>query len=364
MRPRKPDSIHPGDEIGATFLQNISDRADLAASMVGINGIGVRVEKGRIVISGEKGLRQTTEPGMVMTVLNVGATDLDVYSVAGLGDNFYTSRPRSLTSRVLEVQEPEAYNAGEFVVTLQRIPQDQVGLAYFSGVCLARLVREFDGPLLNRADCLAGEQALRASVNGPVRILWEETTDLDGDPLDAEEEHLAVIHWDGRGGTYLDWHNDGGTSVYRGCPIMSSEAGTGDGISNDRLGMQRPDADGMFMAMINVGGTVATGENGKMLTGAGPFMARLNAATLAMRPCGTLAATTDTFVVDSIFWRVMAYLGTNVAGEHWAIIQRDTMAPLLKATADAVGDTITCETTDEDGAVSGEELTLPTAFIP
>ena len=364
MRPRTPNEIRENDEIGAKFLNDLSARADLATSMVGINGIGVRVENGKIILSGEKGLSRQSEPGIFMSVVNVGTTDLEIYAVAGLGENFYKTRPNSLTGRVLEVQEPKAYNAGEFVITLQRIPQDHVGLAWFSGVCLARLVREFDGPLLNRADCLDGEQALRASINGPVRILWEETTDPEGGALDPEEEHLAVIHWDGRGDTYLDWHNAGGTSVYRGCPIVSYEAGTGSGISNDRLGMQRPDADGMFMAMINVGGTIAAGENGKMLTGAGPFMARLNDSILALRPCGTLASTTDTFVVDSIFWRAMAYLGTNVAGQHWAIIQRDTMSPLMVATADPVADEVTCETSTEDGGASGEELTLPIAFEP
>jgi len=358
MRPQLPGTgiIHKGDPIGAKFLSDISARADLAASMVGINGVAVRVERGRIVVSGERGLQMPSEPGAFIRVINTGTTDLGVYAAVGLGDNFYTNRPRSLTSRILEVHEPEAYDAGSFAITLEAIKQDNAGLAWFSGVCLARLVRQFNGPLLGRADSIAGEQALRASINGPVRILWEETTDPEGGALDPEEEHLAVIHWDGRGDTYMDWHNSGGASVDHGCPVVSSG---GTGISTSRLGMTRPSTDGAFFCMVNVGGTVAAGDNGKVITGIGPIMARLNGATSAMRSCGTLASTPATFCADSLFWRTLAYLGQNVASEYWAIIQRDTTPTLLKATSDVVADAIDCEVATEDEVLSGVTLNLP-----
>ncbi len=355
--PGNSEKIHKGDKIGARFLRDISDRADLAARMVGINGIAVKVENGRIVVSGEKGLKRPSEPGMFMSVVNVGTTDLDIYSVAGLGDNFYKTRPNSLGSRILEVQEPKAYNAGNFVVTLERIPQDRMGLAYFSGVCLVRLVRQFDGPLLNRADCIAGEQALRASINGPVRILWEETTDPEGEALDPEEEHLAVVHWDGRGDTYLDWVNGGAGTVAHGCPV------SGSGLDSGRFNLARPTKDGEGLLNVNVGGPVANGEFGKILLGDGPFLVRLNGVAIGGTTCGSLASSLETFANGSIFWRILAYLGTNVAEEHWAIIQRDSMATLMKATDDVIGDAIDCEVVTEDGVGSGVTLNLPVTWI-
>jgi len=363
MRPERPGvMIRKGAGIGAKYLNDISARADLAASAVGINGVGVRVERGRMVISGEKGLYQPAEPGIAVKVVNTGTVDLDIYAVAGLGDNYYTSRPRSMSSRVFEVQEPEPYNAGEFVITMQPIPQNHTGLAWFSGICIARLVRQFDGPLLNRADSIAGEQALRASINGPVRILWEETTDPEGEALDPEEEHLAVIHWDGRGDTYLDWHCGGAGDIDHGCPAVVT--GGGPGITGGRLAMVQPFSDGAFFCMVNVGGTVAVGDNGKVITGIGPVMACLDGVADALSSCGTLAATPSTFCAGSIFWRVLGYLGTNVAGEHWAIIQRDTTPSLLKATSEVIGDMITCEVSTEDGITSGVPLNMPVPWEP
>jgi len=349
----RPNEFRAGDDISARKLQDVSRRADLAESITGIGGIKVRTESGRIVIDGGRRAQRPSEPGMIVRVLNTGADEIEPFGAAGIDDNFYTERPMSLRSRVLEVKVPEPCHAGSFVIALNRIPVKQTGLAWFSGICIANIVRQFDGPLVGRVDTIAEEQTLRASANGPARIIWEET-------YEDEDEHLAVIHWDGRGDTYLDWYNDGAEDVDHGCPCISSG---GDGISNDRLGMERPNQDGAFLAMVNVGGTVAPGENGKLLTGPGPFMVRMNSATAALRPAGTRLGI-STFAADGIFWRVLAYLGTNLAGEYWAIVQRDTMPPLLKATSDAAGDAISCQTTDEDGAASGTTLILPTAFAP
>lgn len=355
-----------GDVVDHADINRIVDRVNSLSRITGSNGVTVRVTDNGVTISGERGQRLSREPARLASVVNTGSSDIKAFAPAGIDGSFYESEPDSTTTRLIEVSTPEPRHAGRFVIAAEPIAQGYTGFAWIGGVCVARLVRWFDSrtpiagfPLMERADILSGQDYLLAHPCGAVDVLWEASADADGEDIAGEAEHFAVVRFDGGGARTADWYNDGGSAVALGCPVKMKGA---TGVSaNKRLSMELASDDADYMTVINAGGSVAAGEDGRAHVGMGPFLAQLDQAVDSMQPVGTRDSET-TLCKGGVFYRVLAYLGQNVAGKYWAIVQRDSQPTLLKAISEPVADEVDVQTSSEEAVGSGVTMTLPIAW--
>jgi len=355
-----------GYKVQAKDWNELVDRVNSTSkTILGKGGVKVQnSEKGIVISLAGRSYQMTNEPAVTTRVVNVDDTnDIPVFGCAGVVGQVDDAAGNYDWERILEVREPLARDAQNFVIASAKIYKvftdgnttdwSLGGVCWCAGVCAVSLVRWFatdqDDVILSRADCYAGQTYALANVDGPLQILWEE--DFVGQSV-----HLAVVRWVDPKHEALLYENEAATTIPFACPCIPDRTNYATGLSGDKLALISPDTDAPLMVYVNIGGAVAQNGIGRAFYPMGPFLGRVNAAVSVGDPVGAETGVT-TFRKDSFGFRVAAYLG-QYDSKYWAILVRDTALPLLKATSDPTGDLQNVQTVDEDDSASGHDITV------
>jgi len=254
----------PNTRVTTAVLNKLARQANVGANLRAGRGLSWRNLAGGPQLDLAAAQLLESEPATAVLVVNTGADDIEAYAPAGIVESFGKLDGELQTQRCLSVRLPKARDAGDIVITAQRIPAGGAGWAWSSGTCLVRLYRWFQSELLDKADILAGKRYALASIDGPLDIVWSQRYDAAGS-LIVSQEHWAVVRFNGR--RQLRWFNSGTADVPYGSPISILKTAT-DGLVAGVLSGRAPNsADTLSPCFMNLGGTVKAGEYGKCTAG-------------------------------------------------------------------------------------------------
>lgn len=309
-----------GDKLTLALMQRIIDQANMIDRLQAGPGIEVKRGAGTIDLLLKEILSGFTEPAFEVTVTNTGTTDISAYAPCGIVESIEKTEVNLLNGRSLAVRVPKAQDFGSCIIAQNRIlANGGGGKAWIGGICLVRLVRWFDSPMLNTCDCHADQKYALATIGGSWNILWEETQPGTGAALVASDtvnvnEHWAIVQFNGA--TYFKWMNSGSTTVPAFGAVVSN-TGISTGMTAGYIsGMSPVDVAANAASFVNLGGSVASGEYGICTNRTA--MALENAAVTAASTVGPESSKT-TFTTGGSGWTQIASLGSFQSSEYGII---------------------------------------------
>jgi len=318
--PVNPKYRKAGDPVFAVDQQVSATLLKGLLRSKGLRNVRLSVRNGQITVStsGRDGIALT---GVLTEVQNNGesASDtLEPYDVAAVIPQTFEEVDEFLSMPALRVRVPEAGDLGELVVCVEAIAEEAAGPALYAGaVTPVRLVRDYDFPW-PRADIVPGERYLRAGLQGPARLVWEE------DAPDGSVAHWAVVELERRDRAHLfEFKNIGASTIPQYAPMTPANTSgyveDGDPVVK-RLALDLPDADDAQPVLMNYGAAVAAGGYGLALVAQGAFRARVASGAEAGDDVGAKSGT-DYLEVDQTGFKVTAVLGSQSGYDEAVVAQ-------------------------------------------